>query len=425
MNIFKRIFNKRSIVVDEEGIEISDPSFWEKFGIKLGNFSILGKNALKQNTVYICTKIRAESVGKLSLKVYREREEYKSHELYYLLKNKPNPFMSSINFWKCIEAQRTLKGNAYAYIERDRKGKVIGLYPIDSEKVTKVIDDKNILSSYSKVWYIVNETNGTKHKLLEDEVLHFIGDITLDGLIGIPPLEYLKCTVENGRASQEFVNKFFKNGLSVKGIIQYVGDLSPKAKKTFINEFEEMSNGLRNAHSVSMLPLGYQFQPISLSMADAQFLENSKLTKRDIAAAFGMKSYHLNDLERATYTNITEQQKDFYISTLQPSLKNYELEIMDKLFSRFEVEKNIYAEFNVDSILRSDIKTRYEAYRVGMQSGFLTPNEIRKKENLPPVDGGDKLLINGNMIPVDMAGLQYLKGGDKNGEEGNKKRNKE
>ncbi|WP_447409790.1 phage portal protein [Clostridium perfringens] len=414
MKFLKSLFSKRSNYDEDVGVSLSDSNFWEKFGIKLG-FSISGKKALKENTVYICTKIRAESIGKLSLKVYKEREEYKEHELYYLLKYKPNPLMNSINFWKCIEAQRTLKGNAYAYIERNKKGKVTGIYPIDSDNVTKVIDDNNFLSSLSKVWYIVTDNKGIKHKLYSDEILHFIGDITLDGLIGIAPLEYLKCTVENGRATQEFVNKFFKNGLSTKGVIQYVGDLDEKAKRTFRKEFESMSNGLENAHSVSLLPLGYQFQPLSLSMADAQFLENSKLTKREIAAAFGMKSYHLNDLERATFNNLTEQQKDFYITTLQPSLTNYEQEMQDKLFSQYETLKDVRVEFNVDTILRSDIKTRYESYRIGIQSGFLSPNEVRKKENLPAKEGGDELLANGNMIPIIMAGKQYLKGGDDSG----------
>lgn len=414
MKFLKNLFSKRSNYDEDIGVSLSDSNFWEKFGIKLG-FSISGKKALKENTVYICTKIRAESIGKLSLKVYKEREEYKEHELYYLLKYKPNPLMNSINFWKCIEAQRTLKGNAYAYIERNKKGQVTGIYPIDSDNVTKVIDDNNFLSSLSKVWYIVIDNKGIKHKLYSDEILHFIGDITLDGLIGIAPLEYLKCTVENGRATQEFVNKFFKNGLSTKGVIQYVGDLDEKAKRTFRKEFESMSNGLENAHSVSLLPLGYQFQPLSLSMADAQFLENSKLTKREIAAAFGMKSYHLNDLERATFNNLTEQQKDFYITTLQPSLTNYEQEMQDKLFSQYEILKDVRVEFNVDTILRSDIKTRYESYRIGIQSGFLSPNEVRKKENLPAKEGGDELLANGNMIPIIMAGKQYLKGGDNSG----------
>lgn len=419
MGFFRGLFNKknnndekRSNYDEDIGIDISDSNFWEKFGIKL-NFSVRGKRALRENTVYVCTKIRAESIGKLSLKIYKDREEYKDHELYYLLRYKPNPLMSSINFWKCLETQRTLKGNAYAYIERNRKGQVIGLYPINSDNVTKIIDDDNFLSSSSKVWYVVTDKNGKKYKLLPDEMLHFIGDITLDGLIGIKPLDYLRCTIENGRATQEFINKFFKNGLSIKGIVQYVGDLDEKAKRTFIKEFESMSNGLENAHSISLLPLGYQFQPLSLSMADAQFLENSKLTKRELAATFGMKSYHLNDLERATFNNLTEQQKDFYVTTLQSSLTVYEQEMQDKLFSQYETLNNVKAEFNVDTLLRSDIKTRYEAYRIGIQGGFIEANEARRRENLPPAEGGDRLLVNGNMIPIEMAGEQYKKGGKK------------
>ena len=417
MGLFKNIFEKRN-----NEVAIDNPDFWRLFGMELSPFSVKGKNALKEATVYTCVKVRAESIAKLPLKLYKDKDEAKKHELYYLLKNRPNPLMSSINFWKAIESQRALKGNAYAYIERNLKGKVIGLYPIDADNVTMVIDDENLLCQYTNIWYIV-KSKDKEYKLYPEEVLHFLGDITLNGIVGIPPMEYIKCLVENGRSSHEFINKFFKNGLSIKGIIQYIGDLSPQAKNTFVKEFENMSNGLRNAHSVSMLPIGYQFQPISLNMADAQFLENCKLNKREIAAIFGIKSHQLNDLERATFTNIAEQQKDFYISTLQPMLQIYEQELEHKLLSEGEVINGMYFEFNADSILRSSIKERYEAYRTGISGGFMTPNEVRQKENMPPLPGGDKLVINGSTIPLELAGIQYMKGGENNEkdrQEGNK-----
>lgn len=418
-----RIFNKFSKRNNEkEGIPLDDPSFWERFlGMKNLFINIKGENALKEATVYTCIKIRAESVSKLPLKLYKGRDEYKTHELYNILKNRPNPYMSSINFWKCIETQRGLKGNAYAYIERNSKGKIIGLYPIDSSNVQLVIDDECLLSRDTKLWYIVT-VNGIKYKLYPDEILHFVGDITLNGMVGIPPIDYMRCIVENAKASQEYMNQFFKNGLTVKGIIQYIGELSQKAKNTFKKEFEEMSNGLKNAHSISMLPIGYQFQPISLSMADAQFLETCNLTKREIASIFGVKSHQLNDLERATFTNISEQQKDYYVSTLQPSLQTYEQELEYKLLSEYEIIKNdVHCEFNVDSILRSSKKERYETYRIGIQGGFLSANEARMKENLPPKEGGDQLIINGSMLPLDLAGAQYKGGGNdgNNPKEGN------
>lgn len=413
MGFFKRFLKRNS----DDGISIDDPNFWKKFGITIGPLSTKGFNSLKQGTVYICTKVRSEGVAKLPLKIYIGLDEYKNHELYNLLKLRPNPLMSSINFFKCLETQRTIKGNAYSIIERDNKGKIVALYPLQSDNVKVVIDDENILSLETKLWYIVTCKNGLRLKFFPDEILHFPGDLTVDGVVGIPPLDYIKVIVENGKASQEFINKFFRNGLSTKGIIQYIGELDTDAKKTFIKEFENMSNGLRNAHSVSMLPIGYQFQPISLNMADAQFLENCKLNKREIAAIYGVKPHQINDLERSTHSNIVEQQKEFYIETLQPIFQIYEQEMEYKLLSEHELIKNVHLEFNADSILRGNTKERYDAYSSAIRGNWMTPNEARKIEGMSPATGGDKLIGNGNLIPIEMAGEQYLKGGDDSGKE--------
>lgn len=405
--MIRKLFEKRS-----SDYSIDNQKLAEIFGLDLSGMSVNGFNSLKETTVYICTKIRAESVAKLPLKLYKDKEVANNHELFYLLKVRPNPYMSSINFWKCIETQRTIKGNAYAYINRDKRGQIISLMPLESDNVKVIVDDIGILGTENKLMYIVKHQN-KEYKIFPDEMLHFVGDITLNGIVGVSPIDYLKCLVENGKATGEFMNKFFKNGLSVKGLIQYVGELNEDAKRTFVKEFESMSNGLSNAHSVSMLPVGYQFQPISLSMADAQFLENSKLTYRQIAAVFGIKSHQINDMERATYTNIVEQQNDYYISSLQPTLAIYEQELNYKTLSDNEFRASYYWKFNVDSILRTSLKDRYEAYRVGIQASLLKPNEARAKEDMDPAEGGDQLLCNGNMMPVTMAGRQYLKGGEK------------
>lgn len=229
-------------------------------------------------------------------------------------------------------------------------------------------------------------------------------------------MEYLKSTLENSASADKFINNFYKQGLQVKGLVQYVGDLNDDAKKIFRENFESMSSGLQNSHRIALMPVGYQFQPISLNMSDAQFLENTELTIRQIATAFGIKMHQLNDLSKATLNNIEQQQQQFYTDTLQATLTMYEQEMTYKLFLDSELDKGFYSKFNVDAILRADIKTRYEAYRTGIQGGFLKPNEARSKEDLPPEVGGDRLLVNGNMLPIDMAGQAYLKGGDTNGE---------
>lgn len=404
-------------------LNVDERRLLEVLGVDPDGINVKGKNALKIDTVYACIRILSESVAKLPIKVYQEDENgvqrSAKHPVYQLLKLRPNPYMSAYDFWKCIEAQNDLHGNAYASIEFDRKGQVVGLWPMDSNLVKIVVDDdtaaSGLVTNRSSVAYQVN-IGYEQRKLTPHEVLHFKGGVTLDGIVGLSPLDLLKATLENGGAANQFVNKFFKQGLQARGIVQYVGDLDEKAKKNFRDKFESMASGLNNAHRVALLPIGYQYQQIALNLADAQFLENTQLTIRQIAAAYGVKMHQLNDLTRATYANVAETQSEFYTDTLQPKLTGYEQELTWKLFLSEEIDDGVYIRFNVDAILRADLKTRYEAYRIGVQGGFLAPNEPRKLENLPPMEGGDQLYLNGSYVPITQAGAAYKKGGDGTGQ---------
>lgn len=396
-------------------IDANDKELLKWLGIDIDAIDVMGKNSLRQATVFGCLRILSDTISKLPIKIYKKDNGVKkitNHYLEPLLKLRPNPYMSASDFWKCIEVQRNIYGNSYVAMEFDTKGKVRALYPLDSSQMQIFIDNTGILNSNNNIWYIYTDNLGLKHKFMNDEILHFKA-LTLDGLVGISIIDKLKHLIENGKSSEKYINNFFKNGLQVKGIVQYIGDLNPKAEETFRTEFERMSSGLKNAHRIAMLPIGYQFQPIGQRLVDAQFLENTQLTIRQIASVFGIKMHQLNDLEKATHTNIAEQQREFYIDTLQSILTMYEQELIYKLFLNTEIRKGYYLKFNVDSILRADIKTRYESYRIGIQGGFITPNEVRELEEKEPKDGGDELLVNGNMMPVKMAGEQYKKGDEK------------
>lgn len=396
-------------------IDINDKELLKWLGINIDDIDITGKNSLQQATVFGCLRILSDTVSKLPIKIYKKDNGVKKvtdHYLEPLLKLRPNPYMSSSDFWKCVELQRNIYGNSYVAMDFDTRGKVRALYPLDSSKMQIYVDNTGLLNSDNNIWYIYTDNLGIKHKFMSDEILHFKA-LTLDGIVGISVIDKLKHLIQNGKSSEKYINNFFKNGLQVKGIVQYVGELNPHAEETFRTEFERMSSGLKNAHRIAMLPIGYQFQPIGQKLVDAQFLENTQLTIRQIASVFGIKMHQLNDLEKATHTNIAEQQREFYIDTLQSILTMYEQELIYKLFLNTEIRKGYYLKFNVDSILRADIKTRYESYRIGVQGGFITPNEVRELEEKEPKEGGDELLVNGNMMPVKMAGEQYKKGGKK------------
>lgn len=410
------LFRRNMTNIVSEEISLNDKRLLEWLGINVEDVNVQGKNSLKQATVFGCLRVLSDTVSKLPIKIYKNTNGIKKvtdHYLAPLLKLRPNPYMSASDFWKSVEVQRNLYGNSYVALDYNGRGQITGLYPLDSSKMQIFVDDVGLLNSSNRIWYIYTDNLGHQIKFRNDELLHFKG-LTTDGIVGLSIIDQLKHLIQNGKSSEEYINKFFKNGLQVKGLVQYVGDLNSDAERTFIENFERMSSGLKNAHRIAMLPIGYQFQPISQKLVDAQFLENSQLTIRQIASMFGVKMHQLNDLDRATHTNIAEQQSGFYIDTLQSILTMYEQELIYKLFLNAEIRQGYYLKFNVDAILRANIETRYNAYRVAIQSGFKTPNEVRELEEDEAKEGGDKLLVNGNMIPIEMAGEQYKnKGGDK------------
>lgn len=411
--LMKKILNN-SEKTQTVGVEDKELLHW--LGIDpTGELGVSGARSLKEATVYACIDRLSKDIAKLPVKIYRDdgnaKVKVSNHPLNKLLKLRPNPYMSTYSYRVMLEVQRNLYGNAYAYIDIDKRGNVRGLYPLHAPNMQIVVDDANILPHKQKIWYVYSG-NGEVYKFHPDQILHYKG-MTNDGIVGVSPIQKLKHLVENSKASQEYINKFFKNGLQAKGVVQYTGDLDPIAERKMLQRFENMSNGLKNAHKYFAMPLGFQFQPINLSMADAQFLENSELTIRQIAAAFGIKMHQINELSRATYNNAVEQQSEYYKETLLPILTMYEQEDSYKLLLDKEIEAGVYLRTNIDALLRTDIKTRYEAYRTGIQSGFISVNEVRECEELPPKEGGDELLINGNMMKIQQAGMQYLKGGDK------------
>ncbi len=393
-------------------------SLAEWLGLNKDDICVSGDKALKEITVYTCIKILSETLGKLPLKIYRDidgRKQPADHYLAPLLKYRPNPYMSAMDFWKTLETLRNLYGNAYAWIDINRSGIIQGFYPLDSRRMKIYVDDMGLLSSKNKVWYVYQDYLGKEYKIIPDKLLHFKG-LTTDGIVGLSPIEMLKCTIENGKAASSFLNSAFKNGMTTSGIVQYVGDLGPEQLKTFRENFEKMASGLKNANKIALMPIGYKYEPIAMKLTEAQFLENTKLTIQQITAAFGIKLHQVNYLEKTSYASTSEANREFYVDTLMAILAMYEQEIVYKCFTDSEIRDGFYAKFNANVMLRGDTKTRYEAYARAIQNGFKTPNEIRALEEDAPMDGGDQLFLNGNMLPITMAGAAYKKGGEGNGE---------
>lgn len=402
-------------------VSIADAEWAKVFGI-----DGVSSEKAKEATYFTCMRILTDTVSKLPLKLYKETnngtEKASEHYLYSMLKLRPNPLMSSSTFWKVVEFNRNEYGHSVVYIDTAKSGKnagkIQGLYPMDMSKIKIWIDDIGLFGKVNSIWYVYKSDDNKETKIKNDKVLHFFG-LTADGLTGMPIKDYLKTLVENASSGQQYMNNYFKNGLFAKGLLQYTGDIAPEKQELMRQRFEGMANGLKNSGRILPVPLGFSFQTINSTMADAQFLELNQLTIQQIAAAFGIKMHQINSLDRATHSNVEAMQKEFYIDTLQAILTMYEQELSYKLLTTPELEKGHFFKFNVDSILRSSLKERYEAYGMAIEKGFLTPNEAREFEDKPRLEGGDELICNGNMQKVKDVGAYYKnspapKGGENN-----------
>lgn len=205
-------------------------------------------------------------------------------------------------------------------------------------------------------------------------------------------------------ATEEFGANFFGQGANPSGIIEYPGKLSDQALQRYKQEVRAAHEGLSNRHRIMILEEGLKYHQVTIPPEEAQFLDTRKFQIAEIARIFRVPLHMLAELDRSTNNNIEHQSIEFVVHTIRPWLVRWEQAIRMKLFTPLERQKGFFAEFLVDGLLRGDIESRYSAYAVGRQNGWLSANDIRELENMNPIPGGDVYLVNGNMMPAGQAG---------------------
>jgi HK97 family phage portal protein len=410
-NWLKRAFKKR--LFKNETVDMMNPKLLEWLGIDPDT----PKDKLSEATYFACLKILAESLGKLPLKMYQNTEKgiIKSDkmEMYNILKLRPNPYMTSTTFWSTVEMNRNHYGNAYVW-SRFQGPQLKDLWIMPSQDVTVIIDDQGILGTKDKIWYRYNDRHtGKIYTFASDEVMHFKTSMTFDGLIGMSVRDILKNTVDGALESQKFMNNLYKTGLTGKAVLEYTGDLDPAARDRLVKGFEQFASGSKNAGKIIPVPLGMKLVPLDIKLTDSQFFELKKYTALQIAAAFGIKPNQINDYEKSSYASAEAQNLAFYVDTLLYILKQYEEEITYKILSSQLINQGYFFKFNVNVILRADIKTQMDSLSTAVQNGIMKPNEARDYLDMPADDYGDVLMANGNYIPLSMLGANYgVKGGE-------------
>lgn len=370
------------------------------------------ENALSEATYFACLKVLSESVGKLPLKLLQHNEDggvitARGHPLYFVLHDRPNPYMTSTTFWSTMEQNRNHHGDAYAWIKG--AGKKTTLWILPSDEVEIWYDDGKILSDIPDIYYIYSH-GGKLYKFASEEIIHLKTSNSFDGIKGIPVRVQLKTTITGNIKSQKMLNQMYKSGFTAKAVVQYTADLSGNNLKKFkemIEDFAGSDLDDEEVKNIIPIPIGTTLTPLNVNLADSQFIDIKKYSALQIASAFGIKPNQIGDYSKSSYANSEAQQLSFYVDTMLYILKQYEEELNYKLLSSEEIENGYYFKFNVAVILRADLKTQIETLSQAVSNFIYTPNEARALLDKPAMPGGDKLLGNGASIPVELAGTQY------------------
>ena len=402
-------------------------STWRfNLGGTLAGKNVTERTAMQMTAVYACVRILAESIAGLPLHVYRYKGQGKEkaidHPLYTLLHDEPNPEMTSFVFRETLMCHLLLWGNAYAQVIRDGRGRVTALYPLLPSRMTVDRDERGQLFYRYQRGSDEKSASGKKAKtetviLLPSDVLHIPG-LGFDGLVGYSPIAMSKNAIGLAIAAEEYGSKFFANGAAPAGVLETPTLIKDISKLR--DSWNEAYGGSGNAGKVAILEQGVTFKPISMSPQDSQLLETRKYQLDEIARIFRIPPHMIGDLDKATFSNIENQSLDFVKYTLDPWVSRWEQSLSRALLLPTEKGK-MFIRFNVDGLLRGDYKSRMEGYAIGRQNGWMSANDIRELENqdlIPAEAGGDLLLVNGNMLPLSMAGA-YVKQSTSTAEQSN------
>lgn len=414
MKIFDKWIVKKAINILNQGEnnEREKETSGEIYEFLRGGNISAGKD-LSEITYFTCLKVLSESIGKLSINLKdRENNRIYAHDSLQMLKVRPNKFMTPTTFKSLIEYHRNHSGNAYAYLQYEKNGKLEGIYPLESRNMQILIDNADIFQRGNKMYYKYLAPKTGKTYIFEDkEILHFKGGLSEDGLVGKSIRETLASTLKGIKVSQQYLNNLYEKGLTAKAILKYTGDFDSKKKAMLVNELANFATG-NDSRGIIPIPLGMDLVPLDLKLTDSQFYELKKFTSLQIAAAFGVKPNHLNNYDKSSYANSEMQNLTFYIDTLLFILNQYEEEFNYKMLSEEERKKGLRFEFNVASILRGDLKTQAESITKYVTGSIYTINEARAYAGLPKVEDGEKILVNGSYVELKNVGNAYLKGGE-------------
>lgn len=360
--------------------------------------------ALQVGAVWSCVQAYATTIASLPFILYRKlpnggRDEYDDHRLYDLLRYQPNPEMTAREFWHTAIAHQLTWGNFFGHITVDDYG-AREIWPLDPSKCAWRRDPE---SQGGKLWLAYKRSSSDTVRYEFVEIFHLKG-FSLDGITGLSPIAYHRNAIGLASSAQEFGSRFFGNGSQPGGFLTSKGKLSLEAAKRLKSEWERLHAGPSNAHRVAVLEEGLTFAPNFIPADQSQFLQTIRATKEDIAAIYRVPPHKIGLLEHTNRASIEEQNIEWVIDSILPECVLIEQAVQRDLVNIGQGKRGVYAEFNVDALMRGNQAARSTWYTAGRQWGYFSADDVREMENKNPLpDGQGKMyLVPLNMTPADM-----------------------
>lgn len=333
-----------------------------------------------------CVNLRSEMLASVGLFVFRRtsdggRERADDLSLYPVLHDLMNPQMTAYEGREFLIRSLDLHGNAYARIERDNRGQVTALYPLDPGMVSVERLDNGRLR------YKHTDARGGLQTYIQDEMLHVRGP-SRDGMMGVSAIQFGRGAMSLRVSQAETATALVANGLRPSGVMSFderlVGDARVKIREAVADRLQ----GATNAGQLLIMDGGAKYTPMSWSAEDAEFLASQKLSNEDVARLFGVPPTSVGITDKATYSNTEQEARSLVANCLGPLASRVEAAMLRCLLTE-EGRRTLYIEHDLAALLKGDVAARFEAYRIGREIGALSPNDIRRRENETPIPGGD------------------------------------
>mgnify|MGYP000878862053 CR=1 FL=1 len=346
---------------------------------------VTADTAMRIATVNACVRILSETIASLPLHVYQRldnggKERAPDHPLYELLHSRPNPWQTSFEFREQMMSHLLLRGNFFAVKLYHGDLIIDDLIPLNPDNVTVLQ-----LPDYS-LQYQISGTGAGTLILGQKDVLHIRG-LSRNGILGESVIAQARDTFGSALATQEYAGKFWRNDATPAGIIKVAKKLEKGEADRIREIWTDDHGGSANAHKLHVLGDGASFEKIEMTAEDSQLIETRRFQRSELASLFRVPLMLLQaDTQTTTYASSEQFMLAFAMHSIRPWLVRIEQALQMQLFT---APQKYFPEFNLDGLLRGDLKSRYEAYKIARDAGWMSKNDIREKENMNPIENGD------------------------------------